>query len=137
MASVIQLVMLAAVAVAITGWHEFILSAALLLPMTNVLVFGTENLVFLLFPTRMTSIGTGDMQAVGRQMLLMLLKLVVLLIGIGLAAAFGGLAWLTIGRSMTALLAGAAAALFLLGAALIPCVGFAFRRFDPSRDMPE
>lgn len=137
MACLIQLTMLASVALMVTGWNTTMLSAVLLLPMANVLIFGIENLVFLLFPTRMTAIGTGDMQAVGRQMLLMFVKFGVLLVGIGLAASLGGLVWLMTGRSTMALLIGAAVALLLLGTALIPCLGFAFRRFDPSRDTPE
>ncbi len=137
MASVIQLVMLESVALAITGWNEILVAVLILLPIANVLIFGIENLVFLLFPTRVTAIGTGDMQAVGRQMLVMFIKLGALFVAGGLAAATGGLAWLITGRSNIAIVAGAALAVLALGVALIPCLGFAFRRFDPSRDTPD
>jgi Putative ABC exporter len=137
MASLIQLLMLSSVAIAITGWSNLIVAVVILLPLTNVLIFAIENLVFLLFPTRMTAIGTGDMQAVGRHMLLMFVKMVTLALTAGLAAAGGGLAWLIAGKSTAAMVGGAALAVVALGAALVPCLGFAFRRFDPSRDTPD
>jgi hypothetical protein len=99
----------------------------------NGLLFALENLLFLLFPTRLTANNPADFQALGRNVLFMLAKLTVLgvvfviasMVGIDVGAFFPILGlvmvWLTL-------------AYFV--APLIPLIGWAFTVFDVSRDTP-
>jgi hypothetical protein len=109
--------------------------AAFLLPM-NFLLFGIDNLLFLLFPTRHIQAGPGDLQALGRQMVVWLVKLVVLgLIGF-VAFLFGMFAYLLAGQNLWA---GAVVFWLTLWGALVglvPLLALAFRHFDVARDTP-
>lgn len=99
----------------------------------NGLLFALENLLFLLFPTRVLANNPADFQALGRNALFMLTKLFVLggvfmltsMVGIMIGVFFPMLglvmAWLTL-------------AFFV--APLIPLIGWAFIVFDVGRDTP-
>ncbi len=99
----------------------------------NGLLFALENLLFLLFPTRVLANNPADFQALGRNVLFMLAKLAVLggvflmalLVGTVVGVFFPVLglvmAWLTL-------------AFFV--APLIPLIGWAFTVFDVGRDTP-
>jgi hypothetical protein len=108
--------------------------AAFALPF-NFLLFALENLLFLLFPTRLTANTPGDFQALGRSILFLAAKVLGLVIVSLFAAMVGGLVgWLT-----HSIVLGAAAAwpvVALSGAALVPLIALAFRAFDVGRDMP-
>jgi hypothetical protein len=110
--------------------------AAFLVPPGNLVVFGIENLFFLLFPFRPVQLGTGDLQSVGRQMLLGLVRLLVMMLAGGVSAGVGALAWLTTGKSLVAFAAGTAATLTACGAALVPLIALIYRRFDPALHVP-
>jgi hypothetical protein len=109
--------------------------AAFLLPV-NFLLFGIDNLLFLLFPTRYVQAGPGDLQTLGRQMVVWLAKLVVfVLVGI-VASLLGTVAFLLAGEN---LIAGTAVVWLVLWGALaglVPLIALAFRRFDVARDRP-
>ncbi len=66
----------------------------------NLLLVEVENLYFLWFPARWVPGGTGDFQAMGRQLLLMMAK-VVFLLGLvaGVAAGLGAAAYFSAGES--------------------------------------
>lgn len=108
---------------------------AFLVP-ANVLIFGLENLVFLLYPYRLAAAGGLDLQVFGRQMLIMFGKFVVLTLTGGLAAAIGGLAYLVTGQSVAAFASGAWLSVLVMAAGMVPLMGWAYGRFDPSRDTP-
>ena len=110
-------------------------------PVFNWLLFGLENMVFLLFPTRMAAAGAGDMQFVGRMMLEMFAKILILAACCGLAALSGFVAYLICGNSPTATALTAAAltgwlTLAVIAATTVPGVAWAYRQFDVSRDTP-
>src|SRR5439155_27372350 len=65
-------------ALALTGPRAEVVSlaVAVLVVPVNFLLFGLENLLFLLFPTRLVNVTPGDFQALGRRLLLVMLKLV-------------------------------------------------------------
>jgi hypothetical protein len=109
--------------------------AAYLLPM-NLFLFGVENLMFLLFPTRVIASTPGDFQAVGRNVLLLLVKVTGLLVVVLLAAVPGTIVWMLLGNQVAAFAAGWPVVL-LAGIALVPPIVFAFRSFDVGRDTPE
>jgi ABC-2 type transport system permease protein len=102
----------------------------------NAVMFGLENLLFLLFPTRVLGASPGDIQALGRQVVLAIVKVFALMTLGGLAAAAGLLSYFLAGQSPAAALAAAWLVLAAFAAGLVPLVGLAFRRFDVSHDTP-
>lgn len=129
-----HLVLLCSAAV-VLGSPWIVVAAGFSLPF-NLLLFGVDNFLFLLFPVRTVASTPGDLQHVGRMMIETLAKLAIVMLAAGLAAAVGlagywmsaqawpvalGLAWITLA---------AAAGL------TIPCIAWAFDRFDVSIDTP-
>jgi hypothetical protein len=110
-----------------------LLLIGLFAPPLNGLLFSLENLLFLLFPTRILANNPADFQAIGRNVLFALAKVAVLGGVLLIAALMGGLvgiffpilgcviAWLTI---------------VLFTAPLLPLIGWAFTVFDVGRDTP-
>lgn len=106
--------------------------AAFAIPL-NVVLLEVENLMFLWFPSRPMAHTPGDVQAMGRVMLLMIAKFLVLAVATGLAAAFGLLGYLAGGWVGMA----AVAWLVLMGVSLllVPMIASAFRGFDVASDV--
>jgi hypothetical protein len=111
------------------------LAAAAALP-ANLLFLTTENLLFLWYPARQTPMGPGDPQFMGRQVLMMFLRMLLIAAAVGVAAGVMGLAWWAGLQSWPILWVLGWCVLTIQGLALIPLVVIAFRRFDPSVDMP-
>ena len=135
LATIAELLIVAVIALVVriaTPWIGLV--ALFVLPL-NLLVFGLENLVFLLFPYRMPAGGGLDVQIMGRQMLIMFLKVCGLALLAGLAAGIGGIGYF-VADSRRAFVVGAWIAATFLGLACVPVVGWAYRRFDPSTDTP-
>jgi len=121
--------------------------AAFTLPF-NFLLFGLENLMFLLFPMRLMAAAPGDFQAMGRNVLFLLGKAFSLTLVAGAAALAGGLVYLLVGLAARPLpgtgetlqwacaLAVAWMAVDVCAAALVPLVAKAFVAFDVARDTP-
>jgi hypothetical protein len=116
----------------------------------NVLLFGLDNLLFLWFPSRMFATRPGDFTALGRNVLILLTKMMVLGCAAVAAGALGFFTWWVSG-SLSAkadslsgtvdspLIAGLIVAWIVLAVfavAVIPLAAVAFRNFDVSRDMP-
>lgn len=100
-----------------------------------ILICAIENVVFLLFPTRMTAGSAGDTNTMLRHTATAILKLMLLAGAGGTFAGVWALVWFTT-ESVAATIAAlwlAACTLALVGVWLL---AFSFRRFDPSRDMP-
>lgn len=101
----------------------------------NLLLFGISNLLLLLFPFRLVS-STPDVTMMGRVMILMIGNLFALLLGIAIAAIPAAIAFLMTASWIATLVAGWFG-LMLVGIAQLFAVGWAFRRFDVSTDMPD
>jgi hypothetical protein len=129
-----HLVMFGAAAVALPPMRATLLMAAVLAPPLDLLLVGVENLLFLLFPSRGAAI-SGELGAMGRQVVLIVAKLLVVVFACGVAT---GLAVAAMALTHSALLAiGVAfAALAVQAISLVPLVALAYRRFDPSTDTP-
>lgn len=113
--------------------HALIACAAA--PIGSFLWLAADNFVFLLAPSRPPT-GAIDFQAVGRQALLMLAKTTLFALAGGAVVLAGYLAYLAAGESR---IAAALAGLLVLAAAafgLLQAVAWAFRRLDPSMDLP-
>jgi len=100
----------------------------------NALLFGIENFIFLLFPTRAAAT-PADFQGYGRQILVFFAKGVLILIAAGIAATTGFTVHL-VTDSWPATVATATLVLTLLAAGTVPAVAWAFGRFDVAGDVP-
>jgi hypothetical protein len=118
------------------GKHpEVIASGAALLGPYNLMMMAAENLMFLLYPARQAGTAPGDIQAIVRAFINMMLKgLVVALIALP-SGAIGALLWMATGwfpsLPITVGLGFCAGGLLLVHATAV-----AYQRFDPSMDTP-
>jgi len=114
---------------------EYWAVTALAMPATF-LMFGIENLLFLLFPTRATVANPADFAAFGRQILLMLTKIVgvVATVGASSLVGFAAFALLGTGRVVAMIVTFACATGF--ASLLVPLMVVAFLRYDVARDSP-
>jgi hypothetical protein len=102
----------------------------------NLLVFETENLFFLLYPHRLATGGSFDFQQMAAHLVMLFVKLICLGISAGVLALVAALVYWVSGGSIA--LAAVSAWVLLAGAgvAMIPVLAAAFRRLDPSLDLP-
>jgi len=115
---------------------EVALAAAVFVIPVNVLLFGVENVVFLLFPSRVMAFNPGDFMSMGRQMLLMFLKFGVMGVAAMLALATGLFAYFVSGESWALTLTAAWLVLVAQAMLVLPVIAWAFNRFDVSADLP-
>jgi hypothetical protein len=109
--------------------------AAFALPI-NFLLFALDNLLFLLFPTRLMAATPGDFQALGRNVLFMVAKATALIVVAVAAAVTGVVAWSAAGESVLIGLIAAWPVVAVCAATLVPFVAWAFILFDVGRDTP-
>lgn len=95
----------------------------------NLLLYGLENFVFLMFPTRILPVGRVDFEFMGRTLLEFSLKTVALLAMAGIAALAGFKALDLSGQSYFWLIVASWSVLALMSVAMIPLNAMAFRRF--------
>jgi ABC-2 type transport system permease protein len=135
-ASAVQLILLAILQVALGGLGKILpILAAFLLPF-NFLFFGLENLLFLLFPTRMTPATPGDLQAMGRTMFSVFVKFLCMGLVAGVIALCATLVYFLLGERLAPALGCAWLLSAGADAALVPALVLAFRKFDVSVDTP-
>ncbi len=98
----------------------------------NLLLYGVENMIFLLFPTKLVPVGRVDFDFIGRALVDFMVKTVIVFAAIGLARAAGltaqrmtGELWISFG--LTSWLT-----LTVIGLLTVPLLGYAFRRFRVS-----
>jgi hypothetical protein len=113
----------------------YLLAALPFLLPFNMLMIGVENLMFLVFPAREAGAAPGDVGLVGRNIVFFIVKILVVLLATAVAAAFGQVTYF-LSRSWPAAGAVALMVMGFFAIALVPCVGLAYKRFDPSRDTP-
>ena len=113
----------------------FMVGAALALPV-DLMLFAIENLIFLMFPSRPAAVSPGDFQVLGRQVVVMAVKVFALAIVCLPTMVVSVFVWVLSGRSAVALTVVAAPLLIIEVAALVPAMAWAFKRFDPSIDTP-
>ncbi len=105
-------------------------------PPINFLLFALDNLLFLLFPTRLMAASPGDFQSLGRNVLFMAAKMIVLGVVLGLALLTATLASLVVGASWRLAALTAWPVVGVAAAATVPLVAWAFTLFDVGRDTP-
>jgi hypothetical protein len=132
--SLMQAAMLAAAWIFCGGSYAMYAAGLVLLVPVNLLLFGVENLIFLIFPLRQSSATAGDFQFMGKYMLLAMLKMLLLLVSLALASA-GAIIYLIVPQLWLAV--GACLLLLLIMDLLVVLLATqAFLRFDVSLDTP-
>ena len=136
--TLLQLLLLGAAAWAAPSARErlFLLAALPFLLPVNLLIVGVENLLFLLFPSRPAGAAPGDISALGRQIVFVLLKMLMIATVAGVAAGAAAAAYAFTGPSVVPALAVGFVVLAAAAVAIVPLVGLAYARFDPSMDTP-
>ena len=135
-ASGFQVVLIAMIYAVFGQVGYLLLGVVLLAPPVNLLLAGVDNAIFLTFPTRLVQTSPGDFSQAGRQMIVMMTKMLTLGIGLGLPALVGLGAYWAAGESWIA--AGLAAWLVAVAFSVVPLpfVAMAFRNFDVASDTP-
>ncbi len=95
-----------------------------------------DNLLFLVFPTRSIQATPADFATMGRQILLILAKLVLGGVTIGLAFLLGWLVQYLVGGGLLAAYLVALAIVSLAAASLVPFLALAFDGYDVASDAP-
>ncbi|WP_305906736.1 hypothetical protein Q9L42_019400 [Methylomarinum sp. Ch1-1] len=133
LSSLIELVLLGSTAIFIgSQWHVFLLCISFFLLPFNVLLYGLENLFFLIFPAALVPVGRVDFDFLGRTLVGFAVTAAILIGGCLLAAVVGqkvaqAMSWPWPG------LAAVAWCLFALIASMtLPLLAWAFKRFDVS-----
>jgi hypothetical protein len=101
----------------------------------NLLLFALENYLFLVYPTRSMGFRPGDFQGLIRQVVLFVVKLALMFVA-GLLASLSGVMLYLGTHSVLAGVVTGWTVLLLMALALVPLVGRAYDRFDPSTDRP-
>jgi hypothetical protein len=136
MASTLHLAILTAVGCAVPdAVGQLAVAAAFVVPF-NILLFAVENFIFLVAPARQELGTAGSFQAFGRNLVEMFCKFAFLAIDIGLALGAGYVVFMLTRESWVATFATAWCVLTISALAMLPCVAWAFRRFDVSVDTP-
>lgn len=112
------------------------ISVLALLPIVNWIVAATDNITFLLLPYRMAVKDPGNVPFMGRLMLVMLAKVLIVAALLGAAAAAGWLATLFIAKSMTLAVVVAGIVLAIACVPLTFLVASSFESFDVAKDIP-
>ena len=110
---------------------EFVLVGLLFVVPVNFIVIAMENLAFLLFPVRMTVGEAPGPQVAMRQMMMMFVKTIFVLMLTGFAALMGLVAHKLTGQIAVGIVV-AWLVVVAFSAGLLPVLGWAFARFDPS-----
>jgi hypothetical protein len=134
LSSAIELVMICSTLLFFEGTTATVLIALTVFTVPfSLLLYGLENLVMLVFPTRLLPIGRVDFDFIGRTLMDFMLKTIIIVtavVGAGAAGYatlhatgqswfwFGLVSWLTIA---------------ILGLLTVPSLGYAFRRFNVSQ----
>lgn len=134
--SLVQVLVLATVQTAWGRWHPLLTAGmAFTLPF-NFLLFGLDNLLFLWFPSRILAGNPGDFQALGRNVLFLVTKMLALSVAGVLAFLVWALVYHLTGQNFVAALAAAWLTLAAFAVGLVPLVALSFNAFDVSRDIP-
>jgi len=133
--SLLEILLFSALGIFIENWRAILLPALLFVIPFNLLHFGIDNLIFLIFPTRMGKATPGDFQMFGRQMLIFIIKILAVLLVCGVAAGLGFLCyWFLSIWSLAVVITW----LVVLAASvlIVPYVAWSFEAFDVSSDIP-
>ena len=115
------------------GSYQPLIIAAVFAPPINTIWYAVENISFLLYPIGLGGRGPGDFQFIGRQMLLLFAKLLLLGLNVAVSIAIAAALFASGTKSLIGILAVAWFVLVLNAMSMISLLSHVFRRFDPSR----
>ncbi|MFQ3591766.1 MAG: putative ABC exporter domain-containing protein [Gemmataceae bacterium] len=125
---------LVGVGISFPSFLSYLLMGLLIICVFDLYVIGVENLLFLLFPTRVGAVTPGDFQAMGRNILLSFARgfsLIVPAFGAGIGTLVGYLSgWIWLG-----VLVGVVPVVVAF-AGIVAAAGWAFTQFDVGRTTP-
>jgi len=110
--------------------------AAVVVPPFNAMMIIAENLIFLIAPTRPAAAGPGDFSALGRQIFTLAIRAISVGVAGGIAAVIAVMVYVFAGNSLFIATAVGTAVLAVEAMLLLPLLGYAYKRFDPSMHMP-
>lgn len=133
LSTAITLVMISSIILFFDGPVPLVLIAlpAFALPL-NLLIYGLENLIFLLFPAKLLPVGRADFEFIGRMLVDFVVKTIVI-VSAGAVAIAAGLAALEAGEAWIWFVAASLTVLSVTGLALLPLLALGFRRFRISQ----
>ena len=136
LSSAIQLTMIASAVIFVGGPQAGVLMvlAAYAVP-SSLLLYGLENLLFLLFPTRLVPVGRADFEFLGRTLIDFAAKTIVI-VAAAVAAAAAGYAAMGAGQSWTWFVAASWLVVSFAALSTVPLLALAFRRFRISQTIP-
>jgi hypothetical protein len=134
--TILHALMLGIAAFAVPAYRQYLLAAIPLAIPFNTLLFGAENLIFLLFPSRPAAVSPGDFQVMGRKFVFMIAKMLILVACAIIAMIPTVIVWQLTGKNLAATIVVAWMLLAGETAGLIPLIAYAYRRFDPSIHTP-
>ena len=123
-------------AVTLPAYRGFLIAAMFLTVPFNALLFGSENLIFLLFPSRPAAVSPGDFQVLGRKFIFLFAKVVALSICCTIALLFGVFVYGLTNRGLFPATLVGWTILSAEAIAMLPLIGWAYARFDPSIHVP-
>lgn len=132
-ATFVQATLILGIAVSMDGpemRNVLLIAITLTLPL-NFLLFGLENFLFLVYPSRSIAFNPGDLQGIGRQIVLFITKMFLLFV-LGLCALMVGVFLFFQTRSVALAAFSIWLMLGLFAVLTIPLMAWAFARFDPS-----
>lgn len=137
LSSAIQLTMIASAVIFVGGPEAGVLLilAAYAVP-ASLLLYGLENLIFLLFPTRLVPVGRADFEFLGRTLIDFVVKTLVIVAAVVAAATAGYAAMGAGGQSWTWFVVASWLVVSLTATLTVPLLAFAFRRFRISQTIP-
>jgi hypothetical protein len=118
------------------GQWALLAVCAVFAPLFNFVLVALDNLLFLLFPVRVMAATPGDFQALGRNVLLSLGKLIGLVVVGMLVVTVAVTVYFLSDRNLLLAVCAAYPILAGCGVALVPLVAVAFRWFDVGRHTP-
>jgi hypothetical protein len=134
--SSLHLLLLAGLSIVEPQHRTIAASIAMIVIPLNLLFSLIENLIFLVFPVRELNVSPGDLQGTGRRMIVLVLKLLGVIFVGGIATAIAAVVYAFTDHSLPLACVSAAFVLLIADTAMVPVLGFAFVRFDPSIDTP-
>ena len=134
--TVLQAIAIGILALALGVALPFPAPMLLLLVPFNWLSMALDNILFLMYPYRFVPKEAGNVQFLGRAMMVMFAKMLALMAAVVVAAALGALFWWLGGESMLIASLGAAGMLTIQATALTCLLGRVFRNFDVTKDAP-
>ncbi|MHB8898243.1 MAG: putative ABC exporter domain-containing protein [Thermoguttaceae bacterium] len=138
LATVTHWLVIAGAATAIPPQHAWLLIlAALVSPPFNLVHYGLENLLFLLFPSRLAPVGRIDFEFFGRTLLDLSIKMFFLTLCSLAAAMVAVVVYAFTGGAVYAAILAAALVFGAAAAALLVPLTWAYRRLDVGRQTPE